>query len=98
MGVQAKRIYRGRSMDVYSRPLTPDHSGRKSVAVAFLNKKTAGTNRAHFKLTKLGLDSSEGYRATEIFSGKDLGFFKPEDTFREDVKGYILLVNFLSQK
>ena len=99
MGVQAKRIYSWRSMDVYSRPLSPDHSGRRSVAVAFLNKKTTGTLRVPFKLTELGLDGREGYRATEIFSGKDLGFFKPEDTFREDDKPTgILLVNFLSQK
>ena len=86
-------------MEVFSRPVSPDQSGRRSVAVAFLNKKTAGTMKASFKLADLGLDNGGGYRATEIFSGQDLGFFKPGDTFREDVKPTgILLVNFLSQK
>ena len=82
-------------MEVFSRPVSPDHSGRRSVAVAFLNKRNVGTVKASFKLTDLGLDNGGGYRATEIFSGDDLGFFKPGDTFREDVKPTgILLVNF----
>ena len=69
------------------------------MAVAFLNKKTAGTLKAVFKLSDLGLDNAGGYRATEIFSGKDLGLFKPEDTFVYDVNPTgILMVKFLNQK
>ena len=99
MGVQAKRIYRGRNIDVYSRPLSPDHNGKKSMAVAFLNKKTVDTRKAVFKVSDLGLDNAGGYRATEIFSGKDLGLFKPEDTFVYDVNPTgILMVKFLNQK
>ena len=100
MGVQAKRIIKGQNIDVYSRPVFPVHHGKTSVAVAFLNKWTAGTPlKVSFKLSDLGMDNAGGYRATEVFSGDDLGFFKPEDTFREDVKPTgILLVNFLSQK
>ena len=99
MGVQAKRIYKGRYIDVYSRPVSPDPHGKRSVAVAFLNKKTAGTLKAVFKLSGLGLNNKAGYRATDIFSGKHLGTFKPQDTFRHDVKPTgILLVKFLSQK
>ena len=99
MGVQAKRIYKGTYIEVYSRPLYPDHNGKKSVAVAFLNKKTSGTQKAVFKLSELGLNSKAGYRATDIFSGKQLGTFKPRDTFRHDVNPTgILLVQFLSQK
>ena len=99
MGVQAKRIYKGTYIDVYSRPVSPDHNGKKSVAVAFLNKKTGGTLKAVFKLSGLGLNSRAGYRATDIFSGKHLGTFKPQDTFRHDVNPTgILLVKFISQK
>ena len=95
LGVQAKRIYSWRTMDVYSRPLSPDQSGRRSVAVAFLNKKTAGTLRVPFKLTDLGLDNWEGYFATEIFSGQELGHLDQGDFFYADVKPTgILLVNF----
>ena len=46
LGVQARRIYKGTYMDVYSRPVSPDPHGKRSVAVAFLNKKTAGTLKA----------------------------------------------------
>ena len=98
LGVQAKRIYKGTYMDVYSRPVSPDLHGKRSVAVAFLNKKTAGTLKAVFKLSGLGLNSEAGYRATDIFSGKHLGTFKPQDTFRHHVNPTgILLVQFLSQ-
>ena len=96
MGVQAKRIIKGQNIDVYSRPVFPVHNGKKSVAVAFLNKWTAGTPlKVSFKLTDLGMDNAGGYRATEVFSGKDLGFFQPEDTFSDAVNPTgILVVKF----
>merc|ERR1719213_662818 len=96
MGVQAKRIIKGQNIDVYSRPVYPVHGGKMSVAVAFLNKWTAGTPlKVSFKLSDLGLDHSGGYRATEVFSGTDLGFFKPTDTFTNTVNPTgILLVKF----
>ena len=96
MGVQAKRIIKGQNIDVYSRPVFPVHDGKRSVAVAFLNKWTAGTPlKVSFKLSDLGMDNAAGYRATEIFSGNDLGFFKPEDTFSDAVNPTgILLVKF----
>ena len=96
MGVQAKRIIKGQNIDVYSRPVFPAHNGKTSVAVAFLNKWTAGTPlKVSFKLSDLGMDNAGGYRATEVFSGDDLGFFKPEDTFRDAVNPTgILLVKF----
>ena len=95
LGVQAKRIYKGTYIDVFSRPLSPDHRGKQSVAVAFLNRKTAGAHRAVFRLSDLGLKNKAGYRATDIFSGKSIGSFKPEDTFNHDVNPTgILLVKF----
>ena len=93
-GVQAKRIFKGTYIDVFSRPLSD-----QSVAVAFLNRKTAGAHRAVFKLSALGLKDKAGYRATDIFSGKSIGSFKPEDTFNHDVNPTgILLVKFSQQK
>ena len=96
MGVQAKRIIKGQNIDVYSRPVFPVHNGKNSMAVAFLNRWTAGTPlKVSFKLSALGLDNAGGYRATEIFSGKDLGFFTPDDTFSDAVNPTgILLVKF----
>ena len=95
MGVQAKRIYKGTYIDVYSRPLSPDHNGKKSVAVAFLNKKTSGTQKAVFKLSDLGLNYPPGHIARDIFTGKYLGLFAPADTFSHNVNpSGILLVRF----
>ena len=95
MGVQAKRIISGQNIDVYSRPVFPVQGGLTSVAVAFFNKWTAGTPlKVTFKLSDLGLDQP-GYRATEIFNGEDLGYFKPGDTFTGTVNPTgILLVKF----
>ena len=98
MGVQAKRIYKGQNVDVYRKPVSPDHKGRQSAAMAFLNKRNARTE-AVFKLSDLGLMNKAGFTATDIFSGKDLGSFKPEDTFRGAVNPLgILLVKFLLQE
>ena len=98
LGVQAKRIHQGQNIDVYSRPVSPDHNGGESVAVAFLNKRNERTE-AVFKLSDLELKDQAGFSATDIFSGKDLGSFKPEDTFRGAVNPTgILLVRFLIQK
>ena len=96
LGVQAKRIIAGQNIDVYSRPVFPVHNGASSVAVAFLNKWTAGTPlKVSFKLSDLGMDHPGGYRATEIFTGDDLGYFKPGDTFTGAVNPTgILLVKF----
>ena len=96
MGVQAKRVISGQNIDVYSRPVFPVHGSLTSLAVAFLNKWTAGTPlKVNFKLSGLGLDYDGGYRATEIFSGDDLGYFKPGDTFTGSVNPTgILLVKF----
>jgi len=96
LGVQAKRIVAGQNIDVYSRPVMPVFGDKNSVAVAFLNKWTAGTPlKVSFKLTELGLDHPGGYRASDVFTSKDLGSFKPRDIFNGIVNPTgILVVKF----
>ena len=69
------------------RPVMPVLGSRTSVAVAFLNKWTAGTPlKVSLKLTSAnGLDNPGGYRATDVIQGKDLGLYKPGDTFNASV-------------
>lgn len=94
LGVQAKRIIPSQNIDVYSRPVMPVLGSRTSVAVAFLNKWTAGTPlKVSLKLTSAnGLDNPGGYRATDVIKGKDLGLFKPGDTFTASVNPTGILV------
>ena len=86
----------GQNIDVYSRPVMPTFGDKTSVAVAFLNKWTQGTPlKVSFKLTDLGLDHATGYRASDVFTGQDLGLFKPDDTFNDSVNPTgILVVKF----
>ena len=94
--MQAKRIIAGQNIDVFARPVMPISSDKTSIAVAFLNKWTAGTPlKVSFKLTDLGLDHPGGYRASDVFTGKDLGFYKPSDSFSGSVNPTgILVVKF----
>merc|ERR1711892_1302782 len=96
MGIQAKRIIKGKEIDVYSRPVMPVYKGKTSVAVAFLNRWNEGTPlEVKFTLKDLGLDHPGGYQAFEIFTGKKLGSYKPGDSFSGSVNPTgILLVRF----
>jgi len=96
MGIQAKRIIKGKEIDVYSRPVMPVYKGKTSVAVAFLNRWNEGTPlKVKFTLKDLGLDHPGGYQAFEIFTGKKLGSYKPGDSFSGSVNPTgILLVRF----
>ena len=78
---------------MYARPVMPVFGDKTSVAVAFLNKWTAGTPlKVSFKLTDLGMDHPGGYRATDVFSGKDLGVYKPNNSFKGSVNPTGILV------
>jgi len=74
----------------------PVYKDRASVAVAWLSRWTEGTPlTVSCNLTSLGLDHPEGYLATDLFTGRELGTFKPEDTFTSSVNPTsILLVKF----
>jgi len=96
MGVQAKRIIKGKYVDVFSRPIMPSYNGKTSVAVAFLNRWNEGTPlKIKFTLHDLGLDHPGGYQASEVFTGRELGSYKPSDAFTSSVNPTgILLVRF----
>ena len=50
------------------------------MCVAFLNKWTAGTPLGvAFTLGQLGLDHPGGYRAVEVFSGQEVGWWLSVD-------------------
>jgi len=100
MGVQAKRILAGQHIHVYTRPVMPTYKNdillETSYAVAWLSRWTEGTPlKVSSNLTAMGLDNPSGYEATELFTGRSLGKFKPEDTFTGSVNPTsILLVKF----
>jgi len=96
LGKQAKRILVQQHIHVYTRPVMPMYKDKASVAVAWLSRWTEGTPlTVSCNLTSLGLDHPQGYLATDLFTGRQLGTFKPEDTFTSSVNPTsILLVKF----
>lgn len=96
LGIQAKRIIKGDHIDVYTRPVMPMLKDKTSVAVAFLNRWTEGTPlTVSMKLSDLGLDHPNGYKASNVITGADLGFYHPQDSFHESVNPTgILVVKF----
>jgi len=96
LGIQAKRILVQEHIHVYIRPVMPMYKDKASVAVAWLSRWTEGTPlTVSCNLTSLGLDHPQGYLATDLFTGRQFGTFKPEDTFTSSVNPTsILLVKF----
>jgi len=96
LGIQAKRLVAQQHIHVYSRPVMPLYKGKASVAVAWLSRWTEGTPlKVSCTLSSLGLDHPAGYAATDLFTGVQLGTFKPSDTFSSSVNPTsILLVKF----
>jgi len=82
LGMQARRVFREKHVDVFTRPIMPTYKEKTSAAVAFLSRWTYGTPLdVQFELSGLGLDHSAGYQVSEVFTGEMLGVFKPWDTF-----------------
>jgi len=77
MGKQGKRISSQGSIQIWTRPLSGG-----SFAFAFLNTGTGGTpTKVSMTVKDLGFSATAGYNITEVFDGKNMGAFKPSDTF-----------------
>lgn len=58
----------------------PAVGGKQSAAIAFLNRRTDGTpTKISAVLRDIGLGSTTGYQVQELFDGRTLGFYEPDD-------------------
>lgn len=63
LGIQGRRIYKHKGIEIWSRPITPIYQSYYSYAVAFVNRRTDGTpSDVAVTLRELGLQSPSGYR------------------------------------
>lgn len=63
VGIQGRRIYKHKGIEIWSRPITPIYQSYYSYAVAFVNRRTDGTpSDVAVTLRELGLQSPTGYR------------------------------------
>lgn len=63
-------------MQIWKRPMSP--SG--SIAFAYIYTGDGNPVKISTSLKSLGLTSAQGYNVTEVFDGKQLGKFKPDDS------------------
>jgi Alpha galactosidase A C-terminal beta sandwich domain len=63
IGIQGRRIYKHKGIEIWSRPITPVFQTYYSYAVVFVNRRTDGTpSDVAVTLRELGLQSPTGYR------------------------------------
>lgn len=74
LGVQGRRIYKHKGIEIWSKPITPVFEIYYSYAIAFVNRRTDGTpSDISVTLKELGLINSFGYRV-EVSIYKQLLF------------------------
>lgn len=63
LGIQGRRIYKHKGIEIWSRPIAPIYQTYYSYAVAFVNRRSDGTpSDVAVTLRELGLTSPTGYR------------------------------------
>lgn len=68
LGIQGRRIYKHKGIEIWSRPVTPIYQTYYSYAVVFVNRRTDGTpSDVAVTLRELGLQSPTGYRVEVNF-------------------------------
>jgi len=86
LGIQGKRCYKRRGIEIWERPITPVVGSDFSYAMVFLNRRTDGTPvKITASLSALGLDQQLGYLVEDLYSNKDYGILLPESKIKVNV-------------
>ncbi|KAI5702800.1 hypothetical protein M8J75_004246 [Diaphorina citri] len=63
LGIQGRRIYVEKSIEIWTRPITPNVGDKYSYAVAFVSKRTDGRSYPYnVTLSTIGLENEHGYK------------------------------------
>lgn len=63
LGIQGRRIYKHKGIEIWSKPISPVYQNFYSYALAFINRRTDGTpSDISVTLRELGLINNYGYR------------------------------------
>jgi alpha-N-acetylgalactosaminidase len=86
LGIQGRRIYKQKGIEIWARPIMPVQKGKYSYGIVFLNRRTDGTpSEVSVTLKELGLDHVTGYHITDLYDDYDYGIVTPERRFKVDV-------------
>ncbi|KAG5674338.1 hypothetical protein PVAND_004313 [Polypedilum vanderplanki] len=94
LGIQGRRIYKHKGIEIWSRPITPIYQTYYSYAVAFVNRRTDGTpSDVAVTLRELGLQSPTGYRVEDLYEDVDYGVLSPNTKIKVKVNpsGVVIL-------
>ncbi|CAH2055800.1 unnamed protein product, partial [Iphiclides podalirius] len=94
LGIQGRRIYKHRGIEIWSRPIVPIQGQHYSYAVAFLNRRTDGTpSDVAVTLRELGLNNPAGYRLEDLYEDVDYGVLSPQTKIKVKVNpsGVVIL-------
>ncbi|KAH0817460.1 hypothetical protein MTP99_011887 [Tenebrio molitor] len=94
LGIQGRRIYKHKGIEIWSRPITPLYQNYFSYAIAFLNRRTDGTpSDVAVTLKELGLTSPTGYRVEDLYEDVDYGVLSPQTKIKVKVNpsGVVIL-------
>lgn len=86
LGIQGRRIYKHKGIEIWSRPITPISQTYYSYAVAFVNRRTDGTpSDVAVSLKELGLQSPAGYRVEDLYEDVNYGVLSPNTKIKVKV-------------
>lgn len=94
LGIQGRRIYKHKGIEIWSRPITPIYQTYYSYAIAFVNRRTDGTpSDVAVTLRELGLISPTGYRVEDLYEEVDYGILSPQTKIKVKVNpsGVVIL-------
>jgi len=86
LGIQGRRVYKKSGVEIWTKPVLPEINGQRSMAIAFLNRRTDGTpTKVNVVLRELGLSSPIGYTVHDLFDDRSLGTYLPDDRLQVKV-------------
>ncbi|KAL7740517.1 hypothetical protein ACLKA6_012290 [Drosophila palustris] len=94
LGIQGRRIYKHKGIEIWSKPLSPVYQIYYSYAIAFINRRTDGTpSDISVTLKELGLINSSGYRVEDLYENVDYGILYPHTKIKVKVNpsGVVML-------
>ena len=73
-------------VEIWTKPVLPEINGQRSMAIAFLNRRTDGTpTKVNVVLRELGLSWAIGYTVHDLFDDRSLGTYLPDDRLQVKV-------------
>ncbi|KAH8341419.1 hypothetical protein KR059_006603 [Drosophila kikkawai] len=94
LGIQGRRIYKHKGIEIWSRPIGPLYQNFYSYAIAFVNRRTDGTpSDISVTLKELGLVNFSGYRVEDLYENVDYGVLYPNTKIKVKVNpsGVVML-------